>query len=997
MLLAGEAGVGKSRLVAEVRRLATRDYLPILEGHCLEHDLVFPYAPLIDALRAFLGSGRDQTLDATPAELLGPLAAELVKLLPELALTIPNLQPAPTLDPEAEKRRLFEALLQFLTRLSRTQAARPLLLILEDIHWADETSLDFLHLLARRIAPLPILVLATYRREEVSPTLRQLLSHLGRQRLAHEVVLPPLTFDAVAQLLQAMFETGNPVPATFLGTFYDLTEGNPFFIEEVVKSLIATSDIFYADGVWDSKPLDELRVPHSVRDAVQQRTVQLSTAAHQILTLAAVAGRRFNFALLQQMTEYDEADLLAFIKELIAAQLVIEETAERFAFRHALTRQAVYAGLLGRERQILHRTIGETIERLYADAIETRVADLSYHFYAADEWGKVLEYAPLAGEKALAFHTPRAAVEHFTRALTAARHWQQASLGDHLYRRRGLAYDILGEFELAKEDFETALDLAHAASARRGEWQTLLELGKLWASRNYNQANNYLRRALDLARLLDDPTALAQSLNWIGTWYLYTEQPHQARRCHQEALTLFQVLNDEIGIAQTFDHLGMTHCIGGDQRQGAAHFKQAIALFQRLDDRQRLVMNLTSLSTCGVGVATDVMFPAAVSLAECINWNERAIQLARKIGWRAGEAYAVMSSGYALAAHGRYERTLTIGRHGLEIASEVEHRQRMCLALRYLGALHLDLLALPTAQHHLEQSIALAQKTGSVFHANAALGHLILALILQDKMSESETLLNDALTPNLPMDTIGQRWIWRAQAEFALAQGDPDQALQIADRLIASALPPYNDTLPESARAERAQISDVQDARRVAVLPCLARVQGEALTALQRWSEAEATLLAAQDAAEAQETPRLLWPIHIALGQLYRTQRRHAKAKRAFAAAHHVIEAMAATVPDTKLRENFVRQATARFPYKQSATPLQAAKQAAGGLTRRERQVAVLVAQGKSNREIAQALFISERTVEGHVSNTLTKLNVTARTRIAAWVVETGLTEDDNL
>ena len=169
------------------------------------------------------------------------------------------------------------------------------------------------------------------------------------------------------------------------------------------------------------------------------------------------------------------------------------------------------------------------------------------------------------------------------------------------------------------------------------------------------------------------------------------------------------------------------------------------------------------------------------------------------------------------------------------------------------------------------------------------------------------------------------------------------------------------------------------------------------MTALHRWSEAEATLLAAQATAEAQETPRLLWPIHAALGQLYRAQRRHAKAKRAFTAARKVIEKMAATIPDATLRDNFLRQATARFPYKQSATPLQAAKQASGGLTRRERQVAALIAEGKSNKEIAQALFISERTVEGHVSNTLTRLNVTARTQIAAWAVETELTKDDSL
>ena len=164
VLLAGEAGVGKSRLVADLRRRAALDHWTILAGYCFERDAVFPYAPMIDALRAFIGPQPA----AGVADLLGVLAAELVKLLPELALAIANLQPTSPLDPEAEKRRLFEALLQFLARLTQAPQPAPLLLILEDLHWCDETSLDFLHLLARRVTAYPIFLLVTYRREEVS-------------------------------------------------------------------------------------------------------------------------------------------------------------------------------------------------------------------------------------------------------------------------------------------------------------------------------------------------------------------------------------------------------------------------------------------------------------------------------------------------------------------------------------------------------------------------------------------------------------------------------------------------------------------------------------------------------------------------------------------------------------------------------------------------------------------------------------------------------------
>ena len=144
---------------------------------------------------------------------------------------------------------------------------------------------------------------------------------------------------------------------------YTLTEGNPFIIEELLKSLIEAGDIFDEQGRWKRKELRELHIPRSVRDAVQQRTAHLSESARQVLHLAAVAGRHFDFALLQELTQQDEAQLLRLIKELMAAQLVVEESAEQFAFRHALTRQAVSAQLLVRERKALHRTIAETFER----------------------------------------------------------------------------------------------------------------------------------------------------------------------------------------------------------------------------------------------------------------------------------------------------------------------------------------------------------------------------------------------------------------------------------------------------------------------------------------------------------------------------------------------------------------------------------------------------------------------------------------------------------
>lgn len=377
MLIAGEAGIGKSRLITEAIAIA-QGFLP-LKGACFEQDLSFPYAPLIDALRSFFAR-------RTPAEvsaLLGPLAAEFVKLLPELALTLPDLQPTPALDLEAEKRRLFEALGLFLMRLAQSQ---PLLMIIEDIHWSDETSLDFLHFFARRLALHPILFIASYRQEEVTPRLAHFLAQVDRERLAQEITLGPLTPGEVDAMLRSIFDLPHSVRPEFLNLIFTLTEGNPFFIEEVLKAMVEAGDIYRANGGWERKPIEELRVPRSVQEAVRQRSAQLSQAARQVLALAAVAGQRFEFTLLQELTHMDEHNLLQRLKEGIAAQLIVEESADQFRFRHALTREAVYAGMLIRERRRLHRVVAEVLERLYADSLDLHLAELAYHYYQAEAW-----------------------------------------------------------------------------------------------------------------------------------------------------------------------------------------------------------------------------------------------------------------------------------------------------------------------------------------------------------------------------------------------------------------------------------------------------------------------------------------------------------------------------------------------------------------------------------------------------------------------------------
>src|SRR3989440_4905644 len=630
-LLSGEAGISKSRLVSEAKTYATDQGFFLLQGQCFPTDRSCPYAPLLDLLRSHLATPSREQVDTEMGSLASALSPLLLDLLP-LPSDLPSLPP---LDSEHEKRRLFAALAHLFLRPATKQ---PALLIVEDLHWSDQTSLDFLHYLARRCPASPLLVLLTYRSDEVYPGLSHFLAQLDRERLAQECALVPLTRSEGRAMIYAIFALRRSVftvpplaQGDLLDAVYTLTEGNPFFIEELLKSLIEAGDIVYEHGRWQRKELGALHIPRSVQDAVELRTAHLSEGARQVLNLAAVAGRHFDFALLQALTQHDEAQLLRLLKELIAAQLVVEESAEQFAFRHALTRQAVYTQLLVRERKASHRAIAETFERLYASMLEAHLADLASHFFLAGVWEKALLYGQRAGEQAQALYAPQAASEHFTRALDAAR---QLSLtpAASLYRARGLAYDTLGDFERARADQETALQLAHKASDRYKEWQVLLDLGLLWAGRNYAQAGGYYQQAPALGRNQDGPATLAHSLNRLGNWYLNAEQPDEALRCHQEALATFQALADQRGKAATLDFLGMASLLSGDLLQSAAYYEQAIALLRKLDERQRLPNSLATLMLCGGNYQNDTAVPAAIGFADSLHFGEQALKIAGEIG-----------------------------------------------------------------------------------------------------------------------------------------------------------------------------------------------------------------------------------------------------------------------------------------------------------------------------------------------------------------------------
>ncbi|HEX7103465.1 MAG TPA: AAA family ATPase [Nitrolancea sp.] len=954
LFISGEAGIGKSRLVAEMRRWAVSEQITWLEGRCFEPDRSLPYALLLDLLQSYL----DQKPSETELRAFATWMPDITRLLPELISYLPAIPPE-ALDPERERQRIVHTTRQLVTHLT---ASSPLIIILEDLHWSDDASLEILLQLARVTTRHSLLLLGTYRSDEVGSGLHRLLAAFDRERLAIELLLSPLTRVEIEQLLRTLVVRPEMVRGGFAQMIFELTDGNPFFTEEVIRSLSAAGQLSRMEDHWEQRALLELDIPRSIHDAVLRRTETLSPSATTLLRQAAVAGRKFDFAVLDALRSHEETDLIAALRELVEAQLVFEESGERFAFRHALTRQAVYQSLLALERLRLHRAIAYTKEHLSSQAPERQWADLSYHFSAGEVWEKALLYGTRAGRQALALAAPRVAAVHFSRAIEAAQHLSLPPRTD-LHRDRGQALALVGEFAAAHDDYLMVLAHARSTGDRTSEWQALLDLGNLWAGYDYGQAGSYFEQALEVAHTLDSLPALAASLTQLGNWHLNCERIDLAERCLESALAISEQIDDRAGIAHVIDLLGTVSDLMGDVPRMRRRYERAVELFRALGDRQGLSSALATMLFHGGGSVFETVVVVPHVTTESIRREAaEALALARTIDWRAGEAYALIAEALALTSRGEHAPALNNISIGLTIAQEIAHREWMTAAHLSYGAILADLLDLPGAREQFTLALSLASASGSHHFFYLASGYLAEVEIGPGNVARATDLLT-SIAADLPMQTLGQRRVWLARAHLALAQNDPEAALSIIDRLLDNAV----------------NLSKIGD------IPRLALLRGQVLSLLDRQDDAEAGLHAARQGAADREMRPLSWRIWLALGQLLDAQGRGTEAREAFRCAWEIIEELARALDDAMLHDGFLRGASALLPG--GRPPL--TRQSSDKLTPREHEVALLVAQGLSNRAIGEQLSIGERTVETHVTHLLAKLGFRTRTQIAAWIAAT--------
>ena len=609
VLIRGEPGVGKTRLAQEVVLEARARGMGDQTGRCYEMEGAPPYIPFIEmmqnAMRADPGAFRVA---------LGENAGEMAKILPELRRVYHDIPPPLELPPEQERMYLFNSMREFLERVSQVV---PLLLVLDDLHWADDATLLLTQHVAQLQHQMRVLTIATYRDIEldVARPLARTLEWLVRQPGVHRIALKPLPEAGVKAMLQAL--TSQRPPEALVQAIYRETEGNPFFVEEVFQHLSEQGKLLDAEGRWRADlQVAALDVPEGVRLVISRRLERVSEECRTALTDAAVVGRDFTFDLLEKLIEGDADLLLDAIDEAERANLIVaaDEGAApagtrpaeaRFRFAHELIRQTLISGLSLPRRQRLHQRVAETMEQVYGESAEAYAADMAHHLYqagASADAAKTARYLVLAGDQALQGAAFAEALRDFDRAYSLQPADDQSARAGLLYKR-GLALQSLNRWDEALAHWREAADAYERSGNAEAAAETFESMCYQlnWGGRQA-EALEIALRGLAMLGKRDSPSR-SRLIGYAGVALSLAGFYSAGEVMSRRALTMAEKLGDAGVQGNQLAAIAVTRWMYMEPREGVAVGLRAAELLRQAGHLWYLVDDLffTSISLLYMG------------------------------------------------------------------------------------------------------------------------------------------------------------------------------------------------------------------------------------------------------------------------------------------------------------------------------------------------------------------------------------------------------------
>ncbi len=844
-LVTGEAGIGKSRLLLELRRALAQagENVTWLEGRCISFGQSIPLLPIIDQLRENFGI---EEFDGEPEIIakvehgmrhLGGLEAHIPYI--RYLLSVDPGDPAiPAMDPLARRRQVFDAL-RALTL--RGASLRPVLLVFEDLHWIDSSSEEYLSSFVDSVAGLPLMLIMTYRVGYNPP--------FGSRSFFTTFNLHSLSESETLAMAGCVLGTEH-FPPELTVALMEKAEGVPLFVEEVTKTLLDLGVLRREDnGYRLVKGIAEVSVPDTIQGIIMARIDRLGEEGKRTVQLASVIGRQFLQRLLERVAGLT-GKLEGLLRELKALEIIYEQgllPEPAYIFKHAVIQDVAYNSLLIRRRKELHKAVAEAIEELYADRLPEHYEELAHHYERGETREKALKYLVKAGQKLQHAYANREALDYYNRALVICERLGKQidpSVLLTIHAGKGAVHFVLSEFPPSIDAYQCMLEVARQLGDREKEAGALCGMSASFGlAHEFEEALEYAERAKVLASEIGAKNILASSLNVIGLVHSTIGRLGEAAHLWEEALRISREAGNKGAEGFNLTMLGQLHNWKGEYEQALHLHEQTyrIGHTHNLQDALLQFIWARSIAYCGKGEYEQ----ALTSLQEVFEKSERLgdkyfkCRILNTFGWVYGELYNL-------------EPAIRYNRGGVELSYTIGDPEIIRNAEANLGDNYLFLGDIDQAQQYLEKAYRDSQQHGKWGEESMKWRYMQHCC-----------------------HSLGELW---------LTKGEPEKALRFAEECL--------------------QLAEPTESRKNIVKGW--RLQGQAYCVQGKLADAETALQKALALAKEVGNPPQLWKTYQTLGELHEKQGLMDQARTAYADALAVIDDVASRLHDQELKQTFL-------------------------------------------------------------------------------------------
>ncbi len=773
VLIEGEAGIGKSRLMTEVACYARQQVLPLLVTNCYEIERAIAYQLVIDLATQACEAAPEVRLRMIPPVLL----AEIAALVPAMAARWVDLPILSADFPEARQARLFHALVQLLDALAQD---RQLIVMIDDIQWADDASLRFLHFLARQIAGRPVLLACAYRDEamDCNASLSRLVESLRPEAHTRHMALARLVPTDTVMLLQQLDDPQLGAP-DLAARLHRETDGNPFFVWSIMHSL-REGDCVVGDA-------GKLPLPDALRDSVRLRLARVPQEDRRLLDVAAVLGRRFDFETLLALTRAPEERFLHALESLVKRRLLREDQEDGFYdFSHDKVREVVYRDIGMARRVLLHRALAELLELQTDGETHGRDARLAEHYERGKVWSKALRYLGLAAEHSQKLFAMRESLQWFDRAVALLQTHPEAAAPAQqlaLYEQRGAARAQAGQIEGAVADYQRVIEAARKLGDNGHARDVLIQLGMAYRRADaHEQAIACLDEALKASRAMGDERHAADALYHLGTVAWSNGRNDLAIFYHQQAVDICERLGlTDLVAVQAFHGRGEAYFANAEPAAAILSFSRSLGLARGIGDKSYESENLMMIGWACTGVMGLADYPRALSCFDAALTIARAADLQ----WHLGPT--LIGRAHVQLARSQFVGALADLNEALPRLEALRLHRYQIMAHDALGCLFLEQNLSEQAAQQFEKGLGLARDAGIMYWRPKLQASLVIAqLRLGIACDQAALHVAWQYAQDHSEAWLSLRCI-EALAEWALANGDAQGCIAYADQLLALA------------------------------------------------------------------------------------------------------------------------------------------------------------------------------------------------------------------